>query len=567
MTNLDEVVRYPAGITPHGEYHLLNGQVPSMHFHAHDGSIDFRMLGGLAAPFSDPQQPAVVVKSLKGLVAPWQFVDQKGATQHGVTTVANLFDPIEVTAECELIGDDRKALRELVRAWIASNEHMKTGELSFTTPELGRWWAPLRWYKTPPNSILLALLRRQPFTQVWRADNSFWRSYDSIDSFRLLYNTDIDYFGYVAPDLGEDWDVAYSGTGGAYIYADGNQAAWEDDPGDPVLSGGRDAVCRRAGFETDSDNQVVSTGLSNFITWQYPDLAEHHLWGRMKMTGDAGDTGVRLAITATSMRLSYFIDGVETVLREQAYPFPPWPYEIFTLVCGYEGNPRLFKVFRGGAEVMSVIESGAGSMTGEDYRGAGFGVHAGPSATPSRSTPAPVLFWSAGDNNPTGSRSGFIKLTNVGDQPMPPRYTCFGPGTFRFANGPGSTDYVQFGPLLPNQIMQVNTDAEQRPVVDMTSIPPTPQELTFFQRALNDFINFATAGNVPPLLQQIKSMNGIVPPQGHPYSLLSGSFSNPIPAKSPGKPAQTQYISVSITGGNADSMILAAGTPLRRYPL
>ena len=564
MTNLDAVVRYPAGITPHGEYHLLNGQIPSMHFHAHDGSVDFRMLGGLAAPYSDPKQPAVLVKSLKGLIAPWQFVEQKGATQHGVTTVANLFDPCEVTAECELLGDDRKALRELVRAWIASNEHMKTGELSFITPELGRWWAPVRWYKSPPNSILLALLRNQPFTQVWRADNAFWQSYDQTDSFGFVYDSDVDDFSYVATDLGEGWDVNYTGTGGGFIYADGDLARWQDDPEDPILTGGRTADCRRVDFETDTDNQVVQCILGSFPEWSYPDNAYNFLWGRMKTTGTPGAWGIRLIFGIGYVRLSSFVDGVEYVIRDRGLIIPPLPGDKWTLACGFPGNPNLYKVYRNNIEVLSAIEP-TGANIGAEYRGAGFGMHAG-AAILTQATPATIRRWNVADNN-IGAQSGFIKLTNIGDQPMWPRYTCFGPGTFRFANGPGSNDFVQFGPLLPNQVMQVRTDQEMRPVVDMTSVAPTPQEMTLFQRALNDFINFATAGNVPPLLQQIKSQFGIVPPQGHPYSLLSGGFSNPIPPKSPGKPAETQYIPVSISGGTADSMIVAAGTPLRRYPL
>ena len=82
MTSPD-VIRYPEGITPHGEYHLLAGQLPSMSLWAPDDSIEFRLMGGMAAPFHDPKQPAIIVKSLKGLIPPWQLVTQKGATQRG----------------------------------------------------------------------------------------------------------------------------------------------------------------------------------------------------------------------------------------------------------------------------------------------------------------------------------------------------------------------------------------------------------------------------------------------------------------------------------------------------
>lgn len=572
--SLDEALRYPAGITPHGEYHLLGGEKPAVSFHAHDGSIEFRLLGGLAAPYHDPSQPAVSVASLSGLLAPWQFVTQKGATQHGVTTVASLGDPIEITAEVDLTGPDAKATMRLVRDWIAANEQMKTGELAVITHQMGRWWVDARWAKTPPNKILAALRRRQPFTQTWTVDSSFWQTYPVTDTFRIVYSSVADGFGVnTTSDLGDDWDVDYSGDGGGNAYVNGGEIIWVDDELDPVGSTGRDMVARRVGFTTDDDNQVVEITIgrpyASASYWLgFGLLAQQHVWARMANTGTPGADGIRLSIGAQFSRLSYFVSGTETVLREWVTGLPPVFGDTFTLVCGYEGNARLYKVFRNGAEIQSVVESGTGSHLGEDYRSAGLGLHVGDASwLLTDRMPTGIRGWSAGDNASATTQSGFIKLTNIGDQPMPPRYTCFGPGLFTFANGPGSTEYVQFGPLLPNQVMQVNTDREARPVVDMTSIPPTPQELNVFQQALRDFISFATAGNVPPLLQQLESMFGIVPPQGHPYRLLSGSFSNPIPPKSPGKPAVAQHIAVSIAGGNASSMILAAGTPLRKYPL
>lgn len=574
MTALDDVRRYPAGITPHGAYHLLSGDKPMVHFHSHDDTIDFRLLGGLAAPYHDPTQAAVSVNSLAGLLAPWQFITQKGATQHGVTTVGSLNDPIEITAEVDLIGPDAKATAQLVRDWIDANEQMKTGELAVITHELGRWWTDARWAKTPPNKILGAHRRRQPFTQTWTVDSSFWQTYPVTDAFRIVYSAAADGFNFTTTsDLGDGWDVDYSGEGGGYALVENGEIIWLDDEEDPVGSAGRDMAARKVGFTTDDDNQVVEITIGKpfsnpayFVGFGL--LAHQHVWARMANTGTPGDNGIRLSIGAITTRLSYFVSGTETVLREWETGLAPVYGDRYTLVCGYAGNARLYKVFRNGAEIQSVVESGTGSHLGSAYRSVGLGLHVGDaSQLLTARMPSGIRGWSAGDNASATTQSDFVKLTNIGDQPMYPRYTCFGPGLFTFANGPGSTDYVQFGPLLPNQVMQVNTDPEQRPVVDMTSVPPTPQELDQFQRALRDFISFATAGNVPPLLQQIESMFGIVPPQGHPYSLLSGAFSNPIPPKPSGKPAVAQHIAVSIAGGNADSMILAAGTPLRRWPL
>lgn len=146
------------------------------------------------------------------------------------------------------------------------------------------------------------------------------------------------------------------------------------------------------------------------------------------------------------------------------------------------------------------------------------------------------------------------------------RYTVFGPGTFRFGNGPGSDEMVEFGPLLPNQIMYLRTDPSKRGVDDLTVIPPTQQELTRHQKRLLDYYTFASGGNVSPLQEQILSRHGIAPPQGNPYSLLSGRWSEPIPAKLPGVAAQEYHTRVEIDDGNADSKIIVAGTPLRRNP-
>jgi hypothetical protein len=282
----------------------------------------------------------------------------------------------------------------------------------------------------------------------------------------------------------------------------------------------------------------------------------------MGTSGTAGDNGVRARIGHRSIRLSYFVGGVETLLRQINTYIPTSTGEKFMLIAGVEGSARTFKLLRGGAQIVSVTESGTGSPLGASYRGAGFGVYAA-----GTTVPPTVRAWGVGDNN-TVAQSGFVNQTNVGDQPMWSRYTCFGPGRFSFANGPNSADMVTFGPLLRGQVAQIRTDPRKRGVVDLTSTPPTPQELTQWQHAIKDFISFATGNNVPPLLQAIESWFGIQPPQGNLYSLLHGRFSDvaAIPPKPAGQPATPYFIKVSIDDGTADSMMIAAGTPLRRQP-
>ena len=49
---------------------------------------------------------------------------------------------------------------------------------------------------------------------------------------------------------------------------------------------------------------------------------------------------------------------------------------------------------------------------------------------------------------------------------------------------------------------------------------------------------------------------------------MTGRFTSEcaIPPKEPGMRVQTYHVAFSITGGNADTKIMAQLTPLRRYP-
>lgn len=167
----------------------------------------------------------------------------------------------------------------------------------------------------------------------------------------------------------------------------------------------------------------------------------------------------------------------------------------------------------------------------------------------------------------SGTATGFLTRTNPGDQVMWDEYTCVGPGTFSFASKPGGTDMVSFGPLLANQVMMVRTDPGKRGVVDLTSIPPSPQDLNLWQWAIDALFSFFSNGlSEVPLFRAIESLFGIRPPQGNPYSLLHGRFSGGIPAKPAGAPPGTYHVACKIEGGAAGSMIIAGGIPLRRLP-
>lgn len=573
-------VVYPVlenGITPHGAYHLFKGDIPDMELHAYDDSIVFYVMGGRAIPDIVNAPERVELRALKGLIAPWQTVDQKGATEDGVTFIDALYDPIEVEATVVAKGRTPARTRRVVTDLIASIDAKKTSELSFYTQDLGRWWAPVRWFKTPIDAMDGIHTNRQTLSLRLRADNGFWRTYDDVGTFGFEYTdmTDTfstDYSG--AHTLGANWPQYYTGTGTGYCSTavpgvfNVREARWyENGTGVRTVVNGP-----YKNFSTSTDNQVVSIVLGSFPEITFPGGAYNDIWGRMSRDGSGNWTGygIRLRVGLQGLlghiELSRFNNFSKTVLRERILIIPPLLGEKFTLVCGYPDDPRQFVVQRNGIEVMNVRESGTGSALGASYRGVGFGMEAGAGII-SQASPAWVRKISAGDNS-TIAQSGFIQRTNIGDQPMYDRHTCYGPGLFEISNGPGG-DMVQFGPLLPNQVVQLRTDPRKRGVVDITKTPPTSQELGFFAQALKDFISFATGNNVPPLLLQIESLFGIAPPQGNLYSLLNGRFTDDaaIPQKSPGNLAQPYNISVSVSDGNASTRVVSAGTPLRRYPL
>ena len=101
---------------------------------------------------------------------------------------------------------------------------------------------------------------------------------------------------------------------------------------------------------------------------------------------------------------------------------------------------------------------------------------------------------------------------------------------------------------------------EMFPCISLT-VPPTPQQRALYENAITDVVQYLTDYHVGT-----PSVFGIDPPQGNLYQYMYGRFSQPIPAKPPGQPAPPYYVNVKIEGGNMHSAILAAGTPLRRYP-
>ena len=167
----------------------------------------------------------------------------------------------------------------------------------------------------------------------------------------------------------------------------------------------------------------------------------------------------------------------------------------------------------------------------------------------------------------TSSGSGFLPLMNIGSEDGWPSIICYGPGTFSFSNGPGSTTMISFGPLEAGDVAVVNTFPPLRGVVDISSSGyNAATSENFLQNLLQTIVNFVTNDNVPPLAQWFESLFGVLPPQSPLYSLLNGRLTNPIPGVPQPSWATLNYLSVSITGGSSSSKMIGRIDPMRRSP-
>lgn len=572
--------RYPAGpITPVGACHLLAGDQPMVAYRSFDDSIVFNLMGPLA--YRDNTRPeSIRLQGLKGLIPPWSNITQKSATQDGETYITSLYDPLEIDMTV-LARGRRSHTQKLIRHWIDSWDAKKPGTLSWFTPEMGYWWANVQLAKSPPDPYIGGNFTRQRFVWSAKSYDAFWRSYPTTDVFAFSYLSATDIFDYdtvAAHDLGVNWGIQYSGTGSGYLFADGIEA-------NSTLGNGRWAVAQRAGYVSASDEQIITVTIGPIDPWPAATDAYFDIWARMENGGTPGLNGVRLRLgyqppanicsSATSfLRLSYFIDGTETLIRQTDVAVPWKPTDQISLaVGGFNGALKSYYVQRGTnsnatttnttwATVMTVVNATDGSHVGTGYRGAGFGMQADGIVTPPS-----IVCWTAGDST-AAEEGGYLTLRNCGDQPMWPFFILVGPGEFAIGDGPDATQAVVYGPLEQNQMVLIRTDPRRYAVTDLTSLPPpgtpaTSQRISALAAAIADYQSFLSNSNSPsPAL----SVFGTPFPQGNPYALLQGRFSRPIPPKEPGIPAPAAQIAVAVESGGPTTAILAGGTPLRRYP-
>lgn len=565
---------YPPGqVSLLGTRRLEANRYPQITFVAPNGTKFY--LAGPMAPTPGAQE-GVTALSVQGLQPPFKHIDTQGARQDGITWTDTVYDPGEIDMILEASGLTAGDTRRVVRSWIGAWDPKLLGRLHVFTPEGGEWWARVRSLKSFNDQITMSGdgSDKQKFTWAVRNDDAFWESFDSTGSFQLSLSSASDTFdGAIAPNLGAGWSQLYKGSGAGTCGLSGDgMAKWTRSGFLP-----REVINRKigTGATSSTDNQVITVKFNAPVGIDLLGGVYADIWGRMDSSGN----GIRARIGGQGIihgvRLSYFKAGVETVMYERPLFIGPLWNEKWTLICGTTAGERNFKVQRGdGHTVINYTENGTNSNKGATHRGWGFGMAAGDGLDiPGtlydilQTPPPPIEKWTAGDNI-VATQSGFIPLVNRGELEAWPRYLVSGPGTFTFSDGASpSTNAVSFGPLLEDQVALVTTLPRLRGVVDVSPTAPQAQELTKFQKFIKKLSSLASNNNTPPLLESWESSFGILPPQGPLYSLLEGRFTTPIKGKDNDAPAEVSNIAVTITDGNADSKIIAAVTPRRRWPM
>lgn len=542
---------------------------------AYDGSVEFHLMGGgaVADRISAPER-VEINGEIKGLIAPWKFVDQQGANEDGVTNLDSVNEPGIIEIPVRIVARDGHHLRRVVDRLFGSIDKARLSRLSWFTFEHGMWWADVRWADKPPGGLALGGQRRSlQTTLVLRVDRGSWKTYDDVAEFRFAYESLTDSFDtdYTAEKIiSPDWAVFLSAPGRGYPYASRGSVRWRDDPNRLFFTQGASYVATHKTFSTETDAQVNEIVFDTMLELGGRTLILGR-YGR-RSDGSWNGYGVGAWIRGASVQLVAFNNFHETEIRSWL-SVPPLFGERWRLECGgLDANgvfdERVFRVKRGsGSGITTLYARDDAEITplGASYRGAGgFGGYAA-GALFTQGTPAAIRKTSAGDASAT-TQAGFLRRINIGDIDRWDEYTLVGPGTFQIAAAAGSTDMVEFGPLLPGQMVQLRTDNRETPVVDLTRVPPTADELAEYQQVLKDLDSFAPIANIGPTREANASAFGVVPPQGNMNRLKRGSFTRPIPRKSPGRPVEPVQVAVSISGGNADSLIRSRGASLTRYP-
>lgn len=567
--------RFPANpVLPHGAYQFIKGKTPSVRLTSFDGTVIFDIMGGgsIADKYLSPEC-ALLDEAPKGVGGAWKAVVQQGANEDGETFLFAVNEAMETTLPLLLVGRDAAHVAQVRQALVSSVDKTKLARLRWWTQKLGYWWGDVRHARPSVGGYDIGKRRSVKYDLHLKVDGGSWRTFDHVDEFRLPYDSmkdsfDVDYVE--DKNMGPNWPLYFSGPGGGYPYTLRGAMRWRDDTTRTFFTEPRAFVAGPyRDFVTATDNQVISIVFDSLQEF----WAANDIWGRVgkAATGQWNGYGVRARISGLWVEIAAYNNFHKTIIAQgfASIPIPPGIGDRYRLECGgldKDGNfnPRIFRVRRGGATIFTAKDKAGVSSLGAAFRGVGAGGQAA-GALVTQGTPASIREVSAGDLT-NAAPTGYLTRINVGDQDMWDRYTIYGPGTFEIASGPGAKQTVKIGPLLPNQVVQLRTDGTKRRIIDLTSVPPTAAELLEYKKALDELDSYAPIKNIGPTRQANASEFGVVPPQGNLHRIIDGWFTHPIPPMSADGTVKEYRVACKITGGNPDSRIIAAGTPLRKLP-
>ena len=564
MTTVDKV-RLPASpITPHGIHYLLKGTHPTVWLTSHDGTVTIDLVGGwsLADKYEAPEC-VQLGDSPKGLIAAWTSIDQQGANEDGKKFIGAANEALEIDLPVRCVARDGVHLRKVVNTLIGSIDSIRTATLHWWTPDQGYWSTPVRWFKPPPEGFQIGGQQRAwEWTLRLRGDAGFWLGLPDVDEFRFAYDAMRDDFDTDYPDsLGPNWPMRLTGRGGGTPYVHRGAARWRDQRG--FFTEGKTLVAGPyRDFETETNNQVVEVDIASLLALG----AAVDVFGRMGRQSDGAwnGYGTRYRIVGAAIQLHAINNYVETHIKSWLNLVPPLPGETWYFEFGdADGNERAHRVRRGsslGSVTAFKADDEAGvAPLGANFRGVGWGSYA-TGAWIGQGDPAAISSIRAGDATTT-AQTGFLERLNVGTVPRWDTYTLYGPGIFEIGTGPGSSETVKVGPLLPNQVVRLNSDGQKTRIRDFTRVPATAAELLEYREWLDQLKSWA-----PDAGEANASVYGVVPPQGNMHRTIEGWFTRPIPPKPASGIAKAHTVAVSITGGNSNSRVIASGIPARRYP-
>jgi hypothetical protein len=178
------MTNYPDALSRYGQLLISQGLDAWVTLVAPESEHIFYMAGPLA-PVPGCQAGFALAKGPTGLHPPFNHLDYKGARQDGADWSDTVYDPAEIILEGEVSGRTVAETREVTRNLVASLDPKKQCILSWTTPEMGEWWAKVRLNRAPAEALMHARHRRLPLKLSLRNDAAFWQSDPSVSTFAL----------------------------------------------------------------------------------------------------------------------------------------------------------------------------------------------------------------------------------------------------------------------------------------------------------------------------------------------------------------------------------------------